>query len=70
MMAHEDVEIRTLDGTILRGHLFPAKGRGPGVVMSPGVSLSANADTLLIKLLSHSRRFDLVNERVFFQSIN
>jgi hypothetical protein len=38
MVAFEDVEFKTVDGTILRGRLFPAKDRGVGVVMSPGVS--------------------------------
>lgn len=38
MAKHEDVEFKTADGIILRGSLFPAEHRGPGVVMIPGVS--------------------------------
>jgi hypothetical protein len=33
----ENVEFNKIDGTTLRGKLFPAKERGPGVVMIPGV---------------------------------
>lgn len=42
MVVPQDVEFKTVDGITLRGHLFSARNRGPGVVMSPGVS-SRNA---------------------------
>lgn len=63
-MSHERVEIRTLDGTILRGHLFAAKERGPGVVMSPGVSPSTNAHLVFIELPKHSDVSLLLNQSV------
>jgi hypothetical protein len=40
MAAHEDVEFKTLDGLTLRGWLYPASKRGPGIVITPGVSQS------------------------------
>lgn len=33
----EKVEFRTVDGIILRGHLYLASQYGPGIVLSPGV---------------------------------
>ncbi|KAJ5809732.1 uncharacterized protein N7503_001950 [Penicillium pulvis] len=36
MPAHEIVEFRTLDNTVLRGLLFLAEQRGPGIIMTPG----------------------------------
>ena len=38
MMQHEDVEFRTIDGLLLRGRVYPANERGPGIILSPGVS--------------------------------
>jgi fumagillin biosynthesis transferase len=38
MSHHEDVEFKTLDGLTIRGWLFPAPGRGPAVIITPGVS--------------------------------
>ncbi|KAL3419947.1 DltD domain-containing protein [Phlyctema vagabunda] len=35
---HEDCSFPTLDGNILRGHLYPATERGPGVIITPGYS--------------------------------
>jgi hypothetical protein len=32
-----NVEFPTLDGLIIRALLFPASGRGPAMIMSPGV---------------------------------
>jgi hypothetical protein len=40
MAAHEDVEFKTLDGLTLRGWLYPASKRGPGIIITPGVSQS------------------------------
>lgn len=40
MATQEEVEFKTADGVILRGRIYAAKERGPGVVMSPGVSLT------------------------------
>lgn len=40
MPGHEDVEFKTLDGLALRGWLYPASQRGPGIVITPGVSKS------------------------------
>lgn len=40
MAAHEEVEFKTLDGLTLRGWLYPASKRGPGVIITPGVSQS------------------------------
>ena len=42
MVAYEDVGFKTIDKITLRGRLFPAKDRGPGLVMSPGVSLKCH----------------------------
>lgn len=42
LVVSQDVEFKTLDCTTLRGRLFPAKYRGPGVVMSTGVSFTGN----------------------------
>ncbi|KAI0172778.1 DltD N-terminal domain protein [Hypoxylon sp. FL1284] len=36
MADQEDVEFKTVDGITLRGRIYAAKERGPGVVMSPG----------------------------------
>ena len=41
-MVSQDVEFKTVDGVTLRGHMFAAKDRGPGVVMTPGVSSTSN----------------------------
>lgn len=35
----EDVEFKTLDGLVLRGTLYPSQTKGPGIVMTPGVSV-------------------------------
>jgi hypothetical protein len=37
MSNHEDVEFKTLDGLTLRGSLYPAQQKGPGIVITPGV---------------------------------
>lgn len=37
-LGEQDVEFKTLDGTVLRGTLYPTGDRGPAIVMSPGVS--------------------------------
>ena len=39
MAHHEDVEFKTLDGLTLRGWLYPVSGRGPAIVITPGVSV-------------------------------
>jgi hypothetical protein len=36
----EDVEFQTLDGLTIKGWLYPASKRGPGVIMTPGVCTS------------------------------
>jgi hypothetical protein len=36
--ARQDVEFKTLSGVILRGWLYPAEKRGPGIILSAGVS--------------------------------
>ncbi|KAJ0413690.1 alpha/beta-hydrolase [Aspergillus carlsbadensis] len=36
MAPQENVEFRTLDNTLLRGCLFSAQRRGPGIIMTPG----------------------------------
>lgn len=33
----EDIEFKTLDGITLRGWLYPAEKRGPGIILSAGV---------------------------------
>ena len=43
----ENVEFKTMDGVTLRGLVYPASKQGPGVVLSPGVSLPKLFDTLL-----------------------
>lgn len=37
MAGRQEVEFKTLDGLTLRGWLYPAKSRGPGIIMTPGV---------------------------------
>lgn len=37
-LSEQDVEFKALDGTVLRGTLYPISGRGPAIVMTPGVS--------------------------------
>lgn len=58
MVVPQDVEFKTVDGITLRGHMFAAKDRGPGVVMSPGVSFTSNLrfdnSTLPLGLLTQS----------------
>lgn len=41
MQNRRDVEFRTIDGLTLRGWLYQASDRGPGIVLTPGVSLLA-----------------------------
>ncbi|KAI0434032.1 DltD N-terminal domain protein [Xylaria sp. FL1042] len=36
MGLREDVEFKTLDNLVLRGHLYPASNRGAAVIMTPG----------------------------------
>lgn len=36
-IVREDVSFKTLDGLLIKGWLFPAAKRGPGVIMTPGV---------------------------------
>ncbi|RYP45908.1 hypothetical protein DL768_007812 [Monosporascus sp. mg162] len=36
MGIQEHVEFKTLDGLVLRGFLYPANAKGPGIVMTPG----------------------------------
>ncbi|KAI1073749.1 Alpha/Beta hydrolase protein [Whalleya microplaca] len=38
MAIQEDVSFKTLDGLVLRGWLFPASTKGPGIVMTPGLN--------------------------------
>ncbi|GJN75634.1 hypothetical protein PLICBS_009739 [Purpureocillium lilacinum] len=38
-----DVEFTTLDGLTLRGWVFPAAKRGPGMIMSPGFNMPKDA---------------------------
>jgi hypothetical protein len=40
MTSQEDVAFKAVDGTVLRGRIYMAENPGPGVVMSPGVSLA------------------------------
>ncbi|KAL4770597.1 DltD N-terminal domain protein [Aspergillus nidulans var. acristatus] len=39
----EDFDFKTLDGLTLRGWLFPASQRGPGMIMSPGFNMPKDA---------------------------
>lgn len=34
----ENAEFKTIDGVILKGLIYPASRRGPGVILTPGVS--------------------------------
>jgi hypothetical protein len=40
MPAHQEVEFKTLDRLTLKGRLYPASRRGPGIILTPGVSPS------------------------------
>ncbi|KAK3371335.1 Alpha/Beta hydrolase protein [Lasiosphaeria ovina] len=39
-----DADIKTLDGTTLRGWLFPAASRGPAMIMTPGFNFPKDAN--------------------------
>jgi hypothetical protein len=39
----EDVTFKTLDGLLIHGWLYPAVKRGPGVIMTPGVSYNQHS---------------------------
>ncbi|KAH6632522.1 Alpha/Beta hydrolase protein [Chaetomium tenue] len=41
---HVDVDIKTLDGTKLRGWLFAAASRGPAMIMTPGFNFPKEAN--------------------------
>jgi len=43
-MSRLDVSFPTLDGLTLRGWLYPASKRGPGIIVSPGVCIGPNPD--------------------------
>ena len=36
-LSRDDIEFKTLDGITLRGWLYPAEKRGPGIILSAGV---------------------------------
>ncbi|KAL8735464.1 MAG: hypothetical protein Q9181_002807 [Wetmoreana brouardii] len=38
MLVQDEVHFKTIDGVIIRGTLYPAANRGPGIIMSPGFS--------------------------------
>ncbi|KAL2828560.1 Alpha/Beta hydrolase protein [Aspergillus pseudoustus] len=38
--SYENVQFKTLDGTVLRGRLYPAAQRGPAVILSPGYNVT------------------------------
>ncbi|KAK2024964.1 alpha/beta-hydrolase [Colletotrichum zoysiae] len=40
MGVYEEVEFKTVDGINLRGRLYAAQNRGPGVVMGPGLNIT------------------------------
>ena len=37
-MSRLDISFPTLDGLTIRGWIYPASKRGPGIIVSPGVS--------------------------------
>ncbi|PVH68713.1 alpha/beta-hydrolase [Cadophora sp. DSE1049] len=37
--SREDIEFKTLDGVTLRGWLYPAEKRGPGIILSAGFNM-------------------------------
>ncbi|KAF3490688.1 uncharacterized protein GIQ15_00205 [Arthroderma uncinatum] len=39
MKSREDVEIKTLDGLVLRGYLFSGAPRSPAIIMTPGFNI-------------------------------
>ncbi|EKG12980.1 hypothetical protein MPH_09898 [Macrophomina phaseolina MS6] len=39
MAGRQEVEFKALDGLTLRGWLYPAKSRGPGIIMTPGFNI-------------------------------
>jgi hypothetical protein len=57
MLSHEDVEWKTLDGLTIRGWLYPASKRGPGIIITPGVGKTLPAplreSILAINRFSH-----------------
>lgn len=46
-MSQQDVDFKTIDGLTLRGRMYIASNRGPGIVMSPGVSATSPRLTFL-----------------------
>ncbi|KAI9781694.1 MAG: hypothetical protein M1816_002218 [Peltula sp. TS41687] len=53
MSRQQDVEFKTIDGLLLRGRLFSAGERGPGIVMTPGI----NSVKEMLGLLDVARHF-------------
>lgn len=48
MLPQKDVEFPAIDGIILRGRLYPAPEKGPGIVLCPGVSLSSYTSSMYL----------------------
>ncbi|RYP61240.1 hypothetical protein DL771_010200 [Monosporascus sp. 5C6A] len=40
MKRYDEIEFKTVDGLTIRGWLYPASGRGPGVIMTPGFNFT------------------------------
>jgi len=43
---YEHVEFKTVDGLTLRGNLYPARERGPAIILNPGVSQHLRSDQI------------------------
>lgn len=48
MLPQQDAEFTTIDGLRLRGRAYLAEQRGPGIVLSPGVSVLGKAVTIVV----------------------
>ncbi|KAF4312735.1 hypothetical protein GTA08_BOTSDO11851 [Botryosphaeria dothidea] len=57
MAGRQEVEFKTLDGLTLRGWLYPAKSRGPGIIMTPGFNIPK--DMMLPEVAEAFQRADI-----------
>ena len=61
---HEEVSFQTLDGLTIRGWLYPAKARGPAIIITPGVSLPI----LLLPFAPSPKRQAIKDRKLTFRS--
>ncbi|KAF2647847.1 peptidase S15 [Lophiostoma macrostomum CBS 122681] len=55
--SREDIEFKTKDGVILRGWLYPAQKRGPGIILSAGFNMPKDIVVPDVASWYHKRGF-------------